>query len=61
LQKFSKFPISTSFEKDRKQPRLLLVSVVVLEGAAVTLDSYPKIDGNRKSEYGKSEYVKLDG
>jgi len=59
--KFSKFPISTSFEKDRKQPRLLLVSVDVLEGAAVTFDSYPKIDGSRKSEYGKSEYLKLDG
>jgi hypothetical protein len=52
------FPISTSFEKDQKQPRLLLVSVDVLEGAAVTFDSYPKVDGTRKSKYG--EYVKLD-
>jgi NTE family protein len=59
LGKFSRFPISTSFEKDHKQPRLLLVSVDVLEGAAVTFDSYPKIDGSRKSEYG--ECVKLDG
>jgi NTE family protein len=53
LQKFSRFPISTSFEKDHKEPRLLLVSVDVLEGAVVTFDSYPKIDGNRKSEYGE--------
>lgn len=31
----------------------MLVSVDVLEGAVVTFDSYPKIDGSRKSEYGE--------
>jgi NTE family protein len=55
LQKFAKFPIATS--SDLKQPRLLLVSVDVLEGAAVTFDSYPKADDNRKTEYG--ENIKL--
>jgi NTE family protein len=35
------------------QPRLLLVSVDVAEGAAVTFDSYETEDGSRKSEYGK--------
>jgi hypothetical protein len=50
------FPIATS--SNLNQPRLLLVSVDVLEGAVVTFDSYPKLDGTRKSEYG--EYIKLN-
>ena len=50
-----KFPIKTI--SDQNQPRLLLVSVDVLEGAVVTFDSYPKLDGIRKSEYG--DYIKL--
>ncbi len=55
LERYAKFPIATS--SDQNQPRLLLVSVDVLEGAVVTFDSYPKLDGIRKSEYG--DYIKL--
>ena len=55
LERFAKFPIATSSKLN--QPRLLLVSVDVLEGAVVTFDSYPKVGGIRKSEYG--EYIKL--
>lgn len=49
LERYANFPISTS--SDLNQPRLLLVSVDVLEGAVVTFDSYPKTDGGRRSEY----------
>jgi NTE family protein len=53
LDQFSNFPIATSFKEGQEnQPRLLLVSVDVMEGAAVTFDSYPKADRSRKSEYG---------
>jgi len=51
LERFAKFPIATRHEDN--QPRLLLVSVDVADGIAVTFDSYPKADGLRKSEYGK--------
>lgn len=57
LERYAKFPIATN--SDLKQPRLLLVSVDALEGALVTFDSYPKVDGSRKSEYGE-EYNKLN-
>jgi NTE family protein len=50
LERFAKFPISTTKEED--QPRLLLVAVDVAEGSPVTFDSYPKEDGSRKTEYG---------
>ena len=52
MTKFSKFPIATDF--DQKQPRFLLVSVDVQEGAAVTFDSYPKDKSGtvRESWYG---------
>jgi hypothetical protein len=40
LAKYAKFPIATNL--DQNQPRLLLVSVDVQEGAVVTFDSYPK-------------------
>jgi predicted acylesterase/phospholipase RssA len=55
LERFAKFPIATSFDEKSSlpQPRLLLVSVDVAEGAAVTFDSYETEDGSRKSEYGK--------
>jgi hypothetical protein len=43
LEKFARFPISTSFEKG--EPRLLLVAADVQEGAAVIFDSYEKEDG----------------
>ena len=52
----SLLPIATAFHKNnRKEPRLLVFSVDVLEGETVTFDSYPKSDGSRKSEYGKYE------
>jgi NTE family protein len=51
LEKFAKFPISTSFEKG--EPRLLLVAVDVHEATPVVFDSYEKEDGTRKSEYGR--------
>ena len=61
LERFAKFPIATSFDEKSSlpQPRLLLVSVDVAEGAAVTFDSYETEDGSRKSEYGK--YIVQNG
>ena len=55
LERYAKFPIATS--SDLNQPRLLLISVDVLDGAVVTFDSYPRVGGIRKSEYG--DYIKL--
>jgi NTE family protein len=57
LEKFAKFPISTSFEND--EPRLLLVAVDVQELAPVVFDSYEKEDGTRKSEYGRYGRVRF--
>ncbi len=59
LEKFAKFPISTSFEND--EPRLLLVAVDVQESTPVVFDSYEKEDGTRKSEYGRYGRMKSDG
>jgi predicted acylesterase/phospholipase RssA len=59
LEKFAKFPISTSFEND--EPRLLLVAVDVQEATPVVFDSYEKEDGTRKSEYGRYGRMKSDG
>src|SRR5215831_2970358 len=59
LEKFAKFPIYTSFEKD--EPRLLLVAVDVQEATPVVFDSYEKEDGTRKSEYGRYGRIKSDG
>ena len=59
LEKFAKFPISTSFEKG--EPRLLLVAVDVQEATPVVFDSYEKEDGIRKSEYGRYGRMKSDG
>jgi NTE family protein len=61
LERFAKFPIATSFDEKSSlpQPRLLLVSVDVAEGAAVVFDSYETEDGSRKSEYGK--YITQNG
>jgi NTE family protein len=58
LEKFAKFPISTSFEKG--EPRLLLVAADVQEGSPVIFDSYEKEDGTRKSEYGRYGRLKRD-
>ena len=51
LERFAKFPIATSREEN--QPRLILVSVDVADGVPVVFDSYAKVDGSRKSEYGR--------
>jgi hypothetical protein len=59
LEKFAKFPISTSFENG--EPRLLLVAVDVQEATPVVFDSYEKEDGTRKSEYGRYGKMKSDG
>lgn len=59
LEKFAKFPISTSLEKS--EPRLLLVTVDVQDATPVVFDSYEKEDGTRKSEYGRYGRIKLDG
>lgn len=59
LEKFAKFPISTSFEKS--EPRLLLVAVDVQDATPVVFDSYEKEDGTRKSEYGRFSRMKSDG
>ena len=61
LERFAKFPIATCFDEKSSlpQPRLLLVSVDVAEGAAVVFDSYETEDGSRKSEYGK--YITQNG
>jgi hypothetical protein len=57
LERFAKFPISTSFEKG--EPRLLLVAVDVQEATPVVFDSYEKEDGTRKSEYGRYGRMKF--
>ena len=59
LEKFAKFPISTSFENG--EPRLLLVAVDVQEATPVVFDSYEKEDGTRKSEYGRYGKMKPNG
>ena len=59
LEKFAKFPISTSFDKG--EPRLLLVAADVHEATPVVFDSYEKEDGTRKSEYGRYGRMKSDG
>jgi NTE family protein len=51
LERFVRFPISTSYEDD--QPRLILIAVDVAEGIPVTFDSYPKEDGYRNTGYGR--------
>ena len=58
LEKFAKFPISTSYENE--EPRLLLVAVDVQDLTPVVFDSYEKEDGTRKSEYGRYGRLKFD-
>jgi predicted acylesterase/phospholipase RssA len=57
LERFVRFPISTSY--DDNQPRLILTAVDVAEGIPVTFDSYPKEDGHRKTGYGR--YISDNG
>ena len=59
MAKFAKFPIAT--DSSGNQPRLLLVTVDVLDGSEVTFDSCFKEDGIRKSEYGKYYSFNGDG
>jgi len=59
LEKFARFPISTSFENG--EPRLLLVAVDVQEATPVVFDSYEKENGTRKSEYGRYGKIKSNG
>src|SRR5215216_615251 len=60
IEKYAIFPIATTFlgknNHKRRQPRLLVFSVDVAEGAIVTFDSYPKADGTRK-EKGEHETI----
>jgi len=56
LEKFAKFPISTSFENG--EPRLLLVAVDIQEATPVVFDSYEKEDGTRKTGYGRYRITK---
>lgn len=51
LEKFAKFPIATS--RENNQPRLLLVTVDVMESLPVVFDSYAKESGTRESGYGR--------
>jgi len=53
LETFAQFPIATSF--NRNQPRLLLVSVDVQEGAVVTFDSYPRDEQGTRRDSGYGE------
>ena len=57
LEKFAKFPISTSYENN--EPRLLLVAVDILDLTPVVFDSYEKEDGTRKSEDGRYGRIKF--
>ena len=57
LERFVRFPISTSYENH--QPRLILTAVDVAEGIPVTFDSYPKEDGHRNTGYGR--FINHDG
>jgi NTE family protein len=52
VEKFVRFPIATSLE--RKEPRLLVISVDAEEGTTVTFDSYEKEKGIRETQYGNS-------
>ncbi|HEY7080339.1 MAG TPA: patatin-like phospholipase family protein [Nitrososphaeraceae archaeon] len=52
IERFAKFPISTSFE--RGEPRLLVISTDAAEGTTVTFDSYEKEQGRRETQYGDS-------
>lgn len=52
VERFVRFPIATSLE--RKEPRLLVISVDAEEGTTVTFDSYEKEKGIRETQYGNS-------
>lgn len=56
IERFAKFPIATSF--DKREPRLLVVSVDAAEGTTVTFDSYESEEGKRESVYGETHLGK---
>ena len=50
IRKYANFPIASS--SDKREPRLLVISVDVLDAATVTFDSYEKpVYGRRESKY----------
>ena len=51
LRKVVAEPIATSFDENSRQPRLLMVSVDVLDSTSIVFDSFAKKDGRRFSEY----------
>jgi NTE family protein len=57
LERFVRFPISTSYEDD--QPRLILTAVDVADGIPVAFDSYPKEGGHKYTGYGR--FISHDG
>jgi NTE family protein len=56
IEAFVHFPIAT--DVDNGEPRLLVISVDVSEGATVAFDSYEKPHGIRKSRYSYNEKTK---
>ncbi len=58
IGKYADFPIATS--SDKKQPRLLVISVDVLDAATVTFDTDEKPDGRRESKYKNYNEKKRD-
>jgi NTE family protein len=54
IEKFAKFPIATSYDKE--EPRLLVVSTDVAEGTTVTFDSYEKGKDLNGKEIRKTVY-----
>jgi NTE family protein len=66
IERYASFPISSTsdgeLEEEKRQPRLLMVSVDVESGAILTFDSYKKRRGDeRKSKYEDYATTKADG
>jgi NTE family protein len=66
IERYASFPISSisdgQLEEEKRQPRLLMVSVDVESGAILTFDSYKKRRGDeRKSKYEDYATTKADG
>jgi predicted acylesterase/phospholipase RssA len=66
IEHYASFPIASfldgQLEEEKRQPRLLMVSVDVESGAILTFDSYKKRMGNeRKSKYEDYATTKADG
>jgi NTE family protein len=66
IERYASFPISSTYdgrsEEEKRQPRLLMVSVDVKSGAILTFDSYKKRrEDERKSKYEDYATTKADG